>query len=137
MEKKVVVDAMAAPDAEGTVDDGCNPQDTKADWVGGGHCRLRQHGNPSKLVWSVHPFRSGLRGARRTWATLQFFPGLLLLSKEKAQSHLPQNTSLQLSGVRPFSIVPACLDGTTWFSMRVSINHFIGPIDFDSLLVRP
>lgn len=133
MEKKVVVDAMAAPDAEETDDDGCNPEDTKGDWVGG-HCRLRQHGNPSKLVWSVHPSRSGLRGARRT---LQFFPGLLLLSKEKAQSHLPQNTSLQLSGVRPFSIVPACLDGTTWFSMRVSINHFIGPIDFDSLLVRP
>lgn len=55
----------------------------------------------------------------------------------QGKGHLPQNTSLQLSGVRPFSIVPACLDGTTWFSMRVSINHFIGPIDFDSLLFRP
>lgn len=34
----------------------------------------------------MHSSLSGLRGARRTWATLQFFPGLLLLSKEKAIS---------------------------------------------------
>lgn len=66
------LDAMAGPDAEETDDDGCNPQDTKADWVGGGHCRLRQHGSPSKLVWPVHPTLSGWRGARRTWATAIF-----------------------------------------------------------------
>lgn len=36
MEKRAVVDAMAGPDAEETDDDGCNPEDTKADWVGAG-----------------------------------------------------------------------------------------------------
>lgn len=72
--------------------------ETKADigcWVEGQ--RLLSPEAPWQAVeaqMARAPSLSGLRERAGQGATLQFFPGLLLPSKEKAKSHLPQNTSL-------------------------------------------
>ena len=71
--------------------------------------------------------------ARQTRATLQFFSCAAPCPRKRQRGFSRKTPPLWCTS---FPIVPASLDGTTKFSMRVSINNFIGPIDFFSLLVR-
>ena len=114
---------------------GCR-QSKRGYQLGFGSCCLRQH---NRACMASHRSTQWVRArgrfqgrARRTRATLQFFSCAAPCPRKRRRGISRKTPPLWCTS---FPIVPACLDGTIKFSMRVSINNFIGPIDFFSLLV--